>query len=235
MAKSTWLAAIGGGICGAALTALLFVSVGPQLVGEDEVRAALVENPDILLEASAALRDSQTAPVIEANRELIETPFGTSVQGSGGAEVTMVEFFDYACGYCKQAKEDLDRLLEEQDSLRIVYRELPVLGPQSVVAARASLAASKVGKFAPFHDKLYELGQPTDENIDAALAHVGLDRSALDDESFNAELEKNYELANSLGATGTPLFVVGDRIIPEAAGYDAYVEAVEAARAKTSG
>ncbi|MCM8557442.1 DsbA family protein [Sphingomicrobium sediminis] len=235
MEKSTLGAALVGGIVGAAVSAGLLLSIGPQMMGERMVRSTLLEQPEILLEAGDVLRDRQFAPILEANRELFETPFASSVQGASAedADVVMVEFYDYACGYCRQAKPDIDRLLKEDPKLRVVYREYPVLGPASIVAAQASLAASEAGKFYEFHEALYALGAPTEESIGAALESVGLDmEAAISKPEYQAELQKNYELAGLVGATGTPVFVIGDRVINSADGYQAYKDAIEAARAK---
>ncbi len=92
--------------------------------------------------------------MLAANRAAIETPFGSSWKGAAKPEVTLVEFFDYACPYCKASNPAVDRLLQEDKGLRVVYRELPILGPDSVTAARLSLEASKLGRFAQFHDTL---------------------------------------------------------------------------------
>ncbi|MCJ7421757.1 DsbA family protein [Sphingomicrobium astaxanthinifaciens] len=236
MAKTPFVTAALGGLVGAFASAAIFYSAAPQLMGERLVRASLLEHPEIILEASDVLRDRQYAPLIEANRALLETPFESAVQGASAAdaEVVLVEFYDYACGYCRQAKPDIDRLLAEDEGLRVVYRELPVLGPDSVIAARASLAAAKAGRFEAFHDFLYAQGRPNEQTITAALEHVGLTLEAIEDPAFEAELQKNFELANALGASGTPVFVIGNRVINSADGYAAYKNAIEAARRASS-
>ena len=233
MAKSTFLAALGGGVVGAALTGVFLFAAAPSLMGERLVRTGLVEHPQILIEASEALQVAQMAPVVQRNRAALHTAFGSSFAGASSAEadVVMVEFYDYACGFCRQAKPEVEKLLAEDPGLRVVYRELPVLGPDSVTAAKASLAASKAGKFDAFHEALYAAGKPTPDAIDAALAKVGVSRDALNDPAIEAELNQNFELANALGASGTPLFVIGETVIPSAAGYDAYKAAIDKARA----
>ena len=84
----------------------------------------------------------------------LETPFASSWKGAAKPDVMLVEFFDYACGYCRASNPHIERLLKEDKGLRVVYRELPILGPESVAAARVSLAASKAGRFRQFHDAL---------------------------------------------------------------------------------
>ena len=102
----------------------------------------------------------QYAPVLAANRAAIETPFASSWKGAAKPEVTLVEFFDYACPYCKASNPAVDRLLQEDKGLRVVYRELPILGPDSVTAARLSLEASKLGPLRPVPRYLVG-GRPT--------------------------------------------------------------------------
>ena len=132
------LPAIAGGIVGAALTAARLFLAGPSLVGERLVREALVANPEMLVEAGEALRDQQYAATLEPIRASLERPFYSSWKGAEKPDVTLTYFFDYACGYCRQSNPDIERLLKEDKGLRVVYRELPILGPDSVAAARVS-------------------------------------------------------------------------------------------------
>lgn len=226
------MAAIGGGIIGAALTAGTLLLAGPSLFGERLVRDALTAQPEILVDAGQALRDKQYAKTLEPIRASIERPFYSSWKGAEKPEVTMTYFFDYACGYCRMSNPDIERLLKEDKGLRVVYRELPILGPDSVAAARVSLAASKAGKFAQFHDSLYAAGRPGPDTVAAAAKVVGIPAQPLNDPAQEAELRSNMALASQLGATGTPLFIVGDRVLNAAVGYEALKEAIEAARAK---
>ena len=232
MSKSTLLAALGGGVVGAGLTAAIILAAAPTMMGERLVRQSLVEHPDILVEASDALRLAEMKPILDQNRDAMETAFASSAMGASAedAEVVMVEFYDYACGYCRQAKPDIEKLIEENPGLRVVFRELPVLGPDSVIAARASLAASKAGKFEQFHEAMWAAGRPSEASITEALEAVDMRLEDIADPAFEAEINQNFELANALGASGTPLFVVGDTIIPSAEGYSAYKAAIEKAR-----
>src|SRR5204863_1301151 len=132
-----------GGIIGSALTAALLFFAAPGVLTSKIVRQGLLADPKILTDTIEALRDAQYAPVLAANRSAIETPFGSSWKGAAKPQVTLVEFFDYACPYCKASNPYVDRLLSEDKGLRLVYRELPILGPESVAAARVSLEASK--------------------------------------------------------------------------------------------
>ena len=228
--SGAWVPAIAGGVIGAALTGATLVLAGPSLFGEKMVRDALVSHPEMLVQAGEALRDQQYASALGPIRASLERPFYSSWKGAETPEVTMTYFFDYACGYCRQSNPDIERLLKEDKGLRVVYRELPILGPESVAAARISLAASKAGKFAQYHDALYAAGRPGPETIALAARAAGVPAQAVDDPTQEAELRANMGFASQLGATGTPLFVVGNRVINSAAGYNALKEAIKAAR-----
>ncbi|HET9336759.1 MAG TPA: DsbA family protein [Sphingomicrobium sp.] len=230
--RTPWVAAIGGGVIGAVLTAGALVLAGPPLFGERLVREALIAEPEMLVDAGQALRDKQFAETLQPLRASVERPFFSSWKGAEKPEVTLTYFFDYACGYCRQSNPDIERLLKEDKGLRVVYRELPILGPESVAAARLSLAASKAGKFSQFHDTLYAAGRPGPDTIALAAKAAGIPAQPADDPAQEAELRANMTLAQQLGATGTPLFIVGDRVMNAAVGYDALKEAVEAARKK---
>jgi len=221
-----------GGLTGAVLTAGFLFLAAPQLLGPRLVREALTSQPEMLLEGQDALRDRQYAPILAASRAALETPFGSSWKGAAKPDVTIAYFFDYACGYCRKSNPDLDRLLAEDKGLRVVYREFPILGPDSVAAARASLAASKAGRFARFYQAMYEAGRPNPESIATAGNAAAVTPDQARDPAIEAELQKNYQLAGQLGATGTPLFIVGDRVLNSAVGYDMLKKAVADARAK---
>jgi protein-disulfide isomerase len=185
----------------------------------------------VLVDGGEALRDRQYEPVLEANRAALETPFASSWKGAAKPDVTVAYFFDYACGYCRRSNPDIERLVAEDKGVRVVYRELPILGPDSVAAARVSLAASRAGNFQRFHDALYEAGQPRAETIATAGSALGITPEQARDPAIDAEIDKNYRLAGLLGASGTPLFIVGNQVMNSAVGYDALKEAVAKARA----
>lgn len=227
-----WVPAIVGGVIGAALTAGGLFVAAPTLLGPRMVREALVANPEIIIDAGQALRDKQYAETLQPIRASLERPFFSSWKGAAKPGVTLTYFFDYACGYCRVSNPDIERLLKEENDLRVVYRELPILGPDSVAAARVSLAASKAGKFTAYHDALYAAGRPGPDTIAIAAKAAGIPSQPTEDPAQEAELRANMSLASQLGATGTPLFVVGDRVINAAAGYDALKSAIEAARKK---
>ena len=225
-------AAVAGGMIGAAIMAAILLFLAPQFLAKRIVRAGMMSDPKILVDADQALRDQQYAPVLAEHRAELETPFGTSWKGSSKPDVTLVEFFDYACPYCKASNPAIEQLVGEDKNLRVVYRELPILGPESVAAARLSLAASKAGRFAQFQDALWQAGRPGEETLTAASAAAGIAAQPAQSPDVEAELKKNFQLAGALGATGTPLFVIGDRVINSAVSYDELKKAVAAARSK---
>ena len=230
--RGTFGAALAGGLIGAALMAALMFFAAPGVLSSKIVRSGLIADPQILSDAADALRDAQYAPLLAANRAVIETPFGNSWKGAAKPEVTLVEFYDYACPYCKASNPAVDRLLKEDKGLRVVYRDLPILGPDSVTAARLSLEASKLGRFAQFHDALWAAGRPAADTNGAAARSAGIDPTPSQDPAIDAELNRNLKLAGELGATGTPLFVVGDRVLNGAVGYDTLKAAIDKARSR---
>ena len=229
----TITAAVVGGVVGSALTAALLFFAVPDSLAKRVVRQGMLADPQVLPDTAEALKDLQYAPVLAANRTAIETPYATSWKGSAKPDVTLVEFFDYACPYCKASNPVIDRLLQEDKGLRVVYRELPILGQDSVVAARLSLAASKAGRFGKFHDTLWATGRPSPETNATAAQAAAIPPQPGNDPSIEAELRRNFELAGQLGATGTPLFVVGNRVMNSAVSYEILKKAVADARAKS--
>jgi protein-disulfide isomerase len=225
--------AIAGGVIGSVITAAGLLLAAPQLVSGKIVRQAMLQDPQILVDAANVLQDRQYAPTLNNARAQIETPFASSWKGAQKPEVVLVEFYDYACPYCKASNPHVDQLVRENPKLRVVYRELPILGPNSVEAARLSLAASKAGRFQQFHDALYAAGRPALDTNAAAARVANIPGKPAEDPAVEAELKKNFQLASQLGASGTPLFVVGDRVLSGAVGYDALKQAIEDAQKKS--
>lgn len=219
-----WKAALLAGLVGILIGAVAMAALSGYFV-----RRALMDEPEIITDAMEALRDREMAAVVDRHRAAIETPFHGAWAGAERPDVVLVEFFDYACGYCRASNPHVDRLLREDPRLRVVWREFPVLGPDSEQAAVASLAAARARRYRPFYDALFAAGRPTAASIAAARQGVGLPEPQLDDEA-RRELTKNFELARAIGAQGTPTFVVGDRVLQGAVGYQALRDAIAAAR-----
>lgn len=219
-----------GGAIGAALTLLALLGLSQTGLFDRFVRQSLARQPEVLIETADLLREKQMAPVIDQHRAALETPFGSSWEGAARPEVTLVEFYDYACGYCRASVPVLDRLIREDPGLRVVYREFPILGPDSEAAARLALAASKAGRFQQFHDALYAAGRPSPETLRQAAAAAGISPQPPVSPEIDGELKRNYAVAGALGASGTPLFVVGNQVLNGAVGYEALKEAIGRAR-----
>jgi len=192
------------------------------------LREALKTDPSILREALETLRDSQTRDRQEAQRNAIaahaEALFrdpADPVRGNPEGRITLVEFFDARCGYCKQLHPTLTELMRWAPDLRVVLKDLPILGPNSVLASRALLAAQRQGKYAPLHDALLRLREePTEPVLKREAERLGLDwarlRRDMDDPAIARRLEANIRLAQALSIEGTPALVIGDSLVPGA-------------------
>ena len=202
-----------------------------------DVRGYLLAHPEVIPEAMQALRDRETGKAVAANRSAIVDPFPGAIGGNPKGDVTVVAYMDYACGYCRASLPAIERLVQSDPGVRVVYRELPILSPQSRSAAEWSLAAAEQGKFMAYHTALYGAGQLTEQSIRSAAAKAGIDtgRAAQTARSapVSTEIAKNLQMAGNLGMTGTPSWVIGDRVTSGVLGYDELAAAVKAARAKS--
>ncbi|MET1754124.1 DsbA family protein [Novosphingobium sp. RD2P27] len=202
---------------------------------EEIVRAYILEHPEILPEAMENLQRNQGRNQLAQVRESVEQPFPGAVLGNPSGSVTLVEFTDFACGYCRHSVEDVAKLTRENPDLKVVVRELPIISPHSAEAAKMALAAAEQGKYAAFHKAMFAAGQLDAASIEAAARRAGLDleraRKVAASAPVAAELERNLGLAQTLGIGGTPSWVAGDELISGAVGVDRLAEAVNAARA----
>ena len=175
-------------ILGAGGMAFGLTAFGGGQMNDRIVRDAIMAHPEMLPEAMAALQQREMTKLVNQNRARIETPFGGAWEGNPKGDVTLVQFFDYACGYCRASLPDIDRLLATDKDLKIVYREMPILGEPSNAAARASLSvAQQRANYAAFHRALYAAGRPTADTIAAAAVTAGMtgkrgDMTAVDQE-----------------------------------------------------
>lgn len=192
----------------------------------------VLSHPEILPQAMQKLQEQQSGQAVAANRQDIETPFASAWAGNPKGDVTLVEYFDYNCGYCRASLPMIADLLKRDPNLRVVYRDLPILSDESRVAARASLVAAQQGKFQAFHDALYAGGPVSDASIQAAAAKTGVSLSSLQSPVITAEIAKNMQTAVKLGMNGTPSWVVGDRILSGALPIEEIEKAIAAARAR---
>jgi protein-disulfide isomerase len=199
---------------------------------ERVVRDYVLANPELIPQAMQKLQDRETGKTVAASRGKIEQPYAGAWIGYPDADVTLVEYFDYNCGYCRASLPTIERLVAGDKNLRVVFRELPVLAESSRSAARASLAAAEQGKYKAFHDALYAAGPVTDATIAATARRTGVDIARLPDDA-DAEITKNLSVATTLGITGTPSWVVGDRVLSGAVPIEQLQDAIAAARAKS--
>ena len=210
---------------------------------EKIVHEYIVSNPEVIVEAfeelekrDIARKEEQFEQNLEnAKDDLINDGF-SYVAGNPDADVTIVEFFDYNCGYCRRALPTLLRLLEQDKNIRVVFKEWPIQGRDSVIAARASMAAIKQDKFMELHEALmnFEDTAVTEELVIKTAAEVGIDVVQLQKDMKAPELDemlsRNGALAQSLGLTGTPAFIIGDQLIPGAAPIDQFKAVIEEVR-----
>lgn len=192
-----------------------------------EVRAYLLENPEVILEAIQILEDRREAATAAADVDLIsqhaEALFNdphSFVGGNPDGALTLVEFSDYRCGFCKRAHPIVKELIERVPDLRVVIKEFPILGPDSVTAGRMAMAAHELdpGKYAELNDALMEhRGNLTETAAYRIANEVGYDiadlKSLAGSPEIEARIQNNYQLAQALGLNGTPSFVVGNTIL----------------------
>lgn len=220
-----------GALAAAAATGSAPVTMTDKAAIEKIVREYILEHPEILPEAMQRLQEREVGKAVNANRKQIETPFAGGWEGAAQPDVTIVEFFDYACGFCRQSVADIDRLLKEDPKLRVVYREFPVLGAESDAAARVSLAAAKAGKYSEFHRALFAAGRLDAATVTKVARSLGIDPQGAVTEA-PAEITANLSLQRALDLRGTPSWVIGNKVLGGAVGYDALKAAVAEARAK---
>jgi len=195
------------------------------------VRAYLLDHPEILPEAMARLEERETARRIAALITELEKPFEGAWLGNPEGDVVVVEFFDYACGYCRRSLPDIARLVAADPGVKVVFRELPILGPDSLDAARLSLAAARSGLYEEVHAALFG-----GRGLDRATIRVARRKAGIalprDLAPLDTELRNNKALARQIGLSGTPAFLVGGKLVSGAVGYDALKREVEEARAR---
>jgi protein-disulfide isomerase len=215
-------------------------------VVEQIVHDYILRHPELLVRALKSAPDAAKAQATESNSATVAATRDARlddtislVAGNAAGDVTIVEFFDYRCGYCKQVEPALDALLREDRGIRIVYKELPILGKDSRYATQVALASRKQAKYREFHAAMMATKGPVDQAVvlDIAAA-VGLDvaRAEADMQSVEIDdlIERNLSLAKSLGIRGTPTFVIGDEIVFGAIDIAAMRQKVAAARGTDS-
>lgn len=196
------------------------------------IREYLMENPEIMLEVQDALQKKQDAARIEQSAAAVSTNKDTIFQsghdlaiGNPKGDVTVVEFFDYNCGYCRRAHPDMEAVLEKDKNIRYVLKEFPILGPDSLAAHKVSDAVRKLApeKYGDFFRAMMTSNERADEASAIAIAtDLGMTeeaiRAKMAESPNDPSVQETYALATSLGITGTPSYVVGNEMVPGAVG-----------------
>lgn len=235
------------------LSSALFVSatgfaaeaLSPEQKAEVQklIGSYLKENPEVVIDAIQAWRQKQDAAEAAMVRETIAELMAEAkdtkspVWGNPKGDVTIVEFFDYNCPYCKKVFPGVKKLIADDGNIKVVMKELPVLGPNSEYAAKAALAAQKQGKYDLFHARMMNTNSRlSKEGVQEAAKAVGLDLDQLQKDMASPEVQQELERANvwaqRLGVNGTPAFVIGEELIPGAIDGNRMKQFVELARKK---
>ena len=228
------------------IISFLFLSQGvtAQSITEDQVKQlaleAILENPEIIMQAVAILQQrekEQAASGANTVRLEVESDPNAPNLGNPEGDVTVVEFFDYNCPYCRSAGQTVQELLAADENVRVIYREWPILGDDSVMAARAALAAREQGKYEAFHWALMNgEGRVTEALIFKVARDLGMDVAQLEADMVSPAVEAHIALSNALaqqlGFTGTPAFIVGDKTAPGMLNLDEITMLVAEARAE---
>ena len=205
---------------------------------ESVIQNYLMENPEIIADAMNELRAKQEREMqdqAKAKLEEYKDFFQTAevpVAGNPEGDVTVVEFFDYNCGYCKKALPDVQALLEQDENVRVVLMDMPILGPSSLTASKFALAAKKQDKYFEYHTALMEFQGSKDEAALKKLAtDIGLDAEKLaedaQDPAIADMINENISIAQEIGIRGTPGFIVGDELYRGYIGEDALIQSVK--------
>ncbi|MBD24503.1 MAG: hypothetical protein CMG46_05795 [Candidatus Marinimicrobia bacterium] len=206
------------------------------------VREYILENPEIISEAIMALqvreeraKSEKQAQALTVHKTALLNPTEGTIIGNPDGDITVVEFFDYNCGYCKSMVPAIQEILEEDKNLRMVMKEFPILGQGSLIAARAALASHEQGKYEELHMALLSHKGPLNQQSVIKIANsIGIDVSKLVEDMKNPKindvLAKNMALAQDLGIEGTPALVIGDTLVPGAIGKNRLLELIADAR-----
>lgn len=228
------LLALGAGLVAGRHWRSASLPAGDRVAVEKVVHDYILEHPEILPQAMENLQKRENAQALSGVRDQVGAPFPGAVLGNPDGKVTLVEFTDFACTFCRQSVAEVEQLVAANPDLRVVIRELPILSPQSGDAAKMALAAAEQGKYAAFHKAMFAAGRPGPDTIAAAAQAAGLDmaraQKTIADPRVEAELNRNIDFARQLGFNGTPAWVAGDQLLSGAVGKDKLGEAIEAAR-----
>lgn len=213
---------------------------------DQKIHDYILAHPEVIAESlqkyqqqqEAAKQLTQAQAVKDLQAQLVSNP-ASPVLGNPSGDVTVVEFLDYRCPYCKAMHQPIADVIAGDGNVRVVVKEFPILGDDSVFAARAALAAGKQGKYAEMHTALMTFkGKLSAKDVEAVAQEIGLDTTKLKQDmtapEVDQELQQNYDLAEAMGINGTPAFVIGDTLVPGAIKLDDLKAHIAAAREKAS-
>lgn len=230
--------------CGFALSSASALS---QVSGKaDDLEKAihdyLLKHPEVIIEALEKYearqrenRNQAAKTAVTLHKDVLFSHPMTPVSGSKEPDVTIVEFFDYQCGFCKRVLDSVVSIIESDPKVRVIWKEFPILGPTSVFAARAAMAAQRQGKYLTYHTKLMGArGQLTPQKVLRIANEAGLDVARLKKDMTDPDITKyladTAKLAQALGITGTPGFVIGDNVVAGAIDKAKMLEMIAAKR-----
>jgi protein-disulfide isomerase len=197
---------------------------------EHIVHDYVLSHPEILPQAMHNLRMREDAKQLVGISVDLNRPFPGAILGNPEGKVTLVEFSDFACAFCRQSEAEVSALIAVNPDLKVVIRQLPILSPASTDAARMGLAAARQGRYAAYHHAMYAIGRLDAVSIAAAAQSAGLDRARaqkdIADPAITAEIDRNLEFARKLGFEGTPSWVIGEEIHAGAVGRDVLAAAI---------
>jgi protein-disulfide isomerase len=218
------------------------VSPAQKSAIEQIIHDYILQHPEVVIQALQSAEDKAKAEaeervratLVEKRQELLADPT-SPVAGNPKGDVTIVEFFDYRCPYCKQVEPSLEALLREDRQIRIIYKELPILGKDSVYATRVALAARKQAKYEAFHAAMMAAkGQIDEKVVFQVAASAGLDIEQVKTDMKSAEIDdiiqRNFALAQALDIHGTPAFIIGGEMVPGAIDVATMKKKIAAAR-----
>lgn len=214
---------------------------------EQIVKDYLLQHPAVILESVRLHQEKQRSTQEQQAREALtsqqvellrdaDTSAATARMASAGQEINIVEFFDYRCGYCKRVLDILNKVAAENPNVRVVYKELPILGPESIVAARAALAVANQGQYVKFHNELMKSPSVDMDTIERLAKEVGVDpvkmKADMGSNEISAIIAKNISLAGALHVAATPTFIIGSERYPGAMDEAGFKRMIAKAQAK---
>ena len=203
----------------------------------DFIRQYLMENPEVVRDAMQAIERKQQMSEESARSDSLKTMSSEIfrnkddlVGGNPKGKVTMVEFFDYNCAYCKRASPDVMKMIDGDKDLKLVMKEFPILGPGSTYASRAALVIGPRGHESTLEDALDLRGEVADEIAEASGLDMKKLKADMESDEINQVITRNMQLADLLKIQGTPAFIIDETVIPGAVGFEALAAAVKQVR-----